>query len=99
MTIRYDPRDLAEIRVYHHDEFLCRAVAPDIAAATISMQDLQAARNERRRELRAHLTARRSLADLLNEPRPAMRGGSREKPAGPPHPAAAVPRLKLCRED
>src|SRR4029077_11664604 len=42
VTIRYDPRDLAEIRVYHHDEFLCRAVAPDIAAATISMQDLQA---------------------------------------------------------
>jgi len=65
VTIRYDPRDLAEIRVYHHDEFLCRAVAP-----AISMQDLQAARNERRRELREHLTARRSLADLLNDPRP-----------------------------
>lgn len=60
MTIRYDPRDLVEIRVYHRDEFLCRAVAPDIAAATISMQDLQAARNERRRELREHLTARRA---------------------------------------
>jgi hypothetical protein len=55
VTIRYDPRDLAEIRIYHRDEFLCRAVAPDIAAATVSMQDLQAARNERRRELRGHL--------------------------------------------
>ncbi|GGM17309.1 hypothetical protein GCM10011594_41710 [Nakamurella endophytica] len=70
VTIRYYSRDLAEIRVYHRDTFLCRAVAPDIAAATISMQDLQTARNERRRELRAHLTARRSLAELLNEPRP-----------------------------
>ena len=25
VTIRYDPRDLAEIRVYHDDEFLCRS--------------------------------------------------------------------------
>src|SRR5207245_2842984 len=28
VTIRYDPRDLAEIRVYEHDRFLCRAVCP-----------------------------------------------------------------------
>ncbi len=26
VTIRYDPRDMAEIRVYHCDAFLCRAV-------------------------------------------------------------------------
>ena len=64
VTIRYDPRDLAEIRVYHRGEYLCRAVAPDIATATVSMKDLQAARNQRRRELRQHLTARR---DLLRE--------------------------------
>lgn len=95
VTIRYDPRDLAEIRVYHRDEFLCRAVAPDIAAATISMQDLQAARNERRRELREHLTARRTLAELLNVPRPATRGPVADTRAAPP----PVPRLKLYRED
>ena len=33
VTVRYDPRDLAEIRVYHRDAFLCRAVSPDIAAS------------------------------------------------------------------
>jgi len=98
VTIRYDPRDLAEIRVYHRDEFLCRAVAPDIAAATISMQDLQAARNERRRELREHLTARRSLAELLNDPRPATPSGSRDTRVAAP-PAAPAPRLKLYAED
>lgn len=43
VTIRYDPRDLAEIRVYHQGDFLCWAVAPEIAAATISMQGLTAA--------------------------------------------------------
>jgi len=26
VTIRYDPRDLAEIRVFHRDRFLCRAI-------------------------------------------------------------------------
>src|SRR5664279_2220102 len=50
VTIRYDPRDLAEIRVYHRDKFLCQAVSPDIAAVTVSLQDLQAARNQRRRD-------------------------------------------------
>ena len=25
VVIRYDPRDMAEIRVYHNDRFLCRA--------------------------------------------------------------------------
>ena len=68
VTVRYDPRDLAEIRVYHHDEFLCRAVSPEIATVTVSMQDLQAARNQRRRELRQQLTARRSLVELLTQP-------------------------------
>jgi hypothetical protein len=29
VTIRYDPRDLAEIRVYHRDGFLCRAVCSE----------------------------------------------------------------------
>lgn len=68
VTIRYDPRDLAEIRVYHHEEFLCRADAPEIASVTVSMQDRAAARNQRRRELRQKLTAPRSLAELLTQP-------------------------------
>lgn len=34
VTIRYDPRDLAEIRVYHHNQFICRAVCPELAGQT-----------------------------------------------------------------
>ncbi len=30
VTIRYDPRDAAELRVYHHDQYLCRAIAPEL---------------------------------------------------------------------
>jgi len=98
VTIRYDPRDLAEIRVYHHDSFLCRAVSPEIASATISVSDLHAARNERRRELRQHLTARRSLVELLTHPSvedPAREGPEQgQSSANPPR-----RRLKLYRED
>ena len=68
VTVRYDPRDLAEIRVFHHGEFLCVAVSPDLAAASISLKDLQTARNRRRRELHRELTSRRSLVDMLTHP-------------------------------
>ncbi|MFD9666585.1 Mu transposase C-terminal domain-containing protein [Rhodococcus sp. NPDC059968] len=65
VTVRYDPRDLAEIRIYYRDQFLCRAVCAELADATISLKDLQRARTQRRRELRGTLTSRRSLADAL----------------------------------
>ncbi len=31
VTIRYDPRDMAEIRVFYHDQFLCSAICPELA--------------------------------------------------------------------
>ena len=101
VTVRYDPRDLAEIRVYHHDEFLCRAVSPEIATVTVSMQDLQAARNQRRRELRQKLTARRSLVELLTQPPKSTAdvthtASEKRTTAGPGRPGT---RLKLYRED
>ncbi len=102
VTVRYDPRDLAEIRVYHRDRFLCRAVSPDIASVTVSLQDLQTARNQRRRELRQQLTARRSLVELLTQPKPESAPGrtTRKKNTTTPGDATrAVTRLKLYRED
>jgi putative transposase len=65
VTIRYDPRDLAEIRVFHHDRFLCRAVCPELSAATIGLKDLVRARNARRRELRTGIGERAKLVELL----------------------------------
>jgi len=65
VTIRYDPRDAAELRVYHHDQYLCRAIAPELAAAAVTLQDLQQARTARRKQLKQQLRARRSLADAL----------------------------------
>ncbi|MCL4771736.1 MAG: DDE-type integrase/transposase/recombinase [Burkholderiaceae bacterium] len=65
VTIRYDPRDLAEIRVFHHDRFLCRAICQELAGTSISLRDIVQARTQRRRELEAGLRARRSVVELL----------------------------------
>ena len=46
ITIKYDPRDLAEIRVYYDDVFLCRAVCQDIAELTIGLKDIKKARKD-----------------------------------------------------
>jgi putative transposase len=102
VTIRYDPRDLAEIRVYHRGKFLCRAVSPEIASVTVSLQDLQTARNQRRRELREQLTARRSLVELLTQPDPSAGRRRRETLTTSPAVGSASKtgtRLKLYRED
>ncbi len=61
VIIRYDPRDMAEIRVYHQDRFLCRAVCQELAGHTISLKDIIQARNHRRRALRQTLTEHEAL--------------------------------------
>nr|WP_176704872.1 Mu transposase C-terminal domain-containing protein [Arthrobacter sp.]AXV46256.1 transposase [Arthrobacter sp.] len=65
VTVRFNPRDVGEIRVYFNDEYLCRAIAPELAADSISLKDLQAARSQQRRNLKQQLRQRRSLADAL----------------------------------
>jgi putative transposase len=65
VTIRYDPRDLAEIRVFHRESFLCRAICPELAGQTIALKEITAARNARRRALRQGLQDRASVVDQL----------------------------------
>jgi putative transposase len=95
VIIRYDPRDLAEIRVFHHGRFLARAICPDLAAVTVSLKDITAARSARRRELRKQIGDRASVVDRLiavhappPRQRPSRRCGSgatgRSNPGGHP---------------
>ena len=94
VTIRYDPRDLAELRVFHKNRFLCRAVCPDLAAEAITLADIQAARTARRRALRRGIDMRaRKLADLLRE--------KRDHRTAPPDPASprTARRLRLYEAD
>jgi putative transposase len=89
VLIRYDPRDLAEIRVYHQERFLCRAICPELAHQTLSLNDIVRARTARRRDLRGQVTQRRSLVDrLLDVHQPP------EQPPPVPRPVPPTPHLK-----
>lgn len=88
VTIRYDPRDVTEICVYDRDIFVCTAIDPAHRSTTVSLKDIQAARNGRRRELRAQINERIALI-------------APHSPAPPP-PNTAVrprPRLRVYEED
>jgi putative transposase len=75
VLIRYDPADLAEIRVYHPDQFLCRAVCQELASHTISLKEIVQARTQRRRQLRQDLHERTKLVEEVLQAHP---------PANPP---------------
>lgn len=48
VLIRYTPNDLAEIRVFYKNQFLCNAISPDISNYEINMDDLIFARNKQK---------------------------------------------------
>ncbi|MDO8473033.1 MAG: Mu transposase C-terminal domain-containing protein [Dehalococcoidia bacterium] len=90
VTIRYDPRDLAEIRVYHQNAFLCRAVCQELAGQIIGLKEIVQARNERRRQLRGQLTEHAAVVAQLLAVHRAQTQSSEPKPAPP----AEASRLK-----
>jgi putative transposase len=63
VLIRYDPADLAEIRVYHQDSYVCRAICQELAGQTISLKEIEKARVERRKEVRAGLSSRAAVVE------------------------------------
>jgi putative transposase len=96
ITIRYDPRDLAEIRVFHREQFLCRAVSEEHAGDVVTLKDIQAARRAHRRALRTTINERVArVVDFLPVHAPS------ELPAAAPPPARARPqtKLRLYQED
>ena len=59
VVLRYDPRDMAEVRLFHRGKFLCRAICPELAGA-----DRRAARHS----AGAGSTAPRSSRDTARPP-------------------------------
>ncbi|WP_231982948.1 Mu transposase C-terminal domain-containing protein [Nocardia sp. 852002-20019_SCH5090214] len=99
VIIRYDPRDLAEIRVFHDEKFLCRAICGELAGRDISLKDITTARNARRRNLNRQLRDRTAVVDqLLAVHQPGYLDPIPEPaPAVPPTPSR--PALKRYREE
>lgn len=58
VTIRYDPRDITEIRVFYKGQFLCKAVSPRHASESFGLKDIQAARRAYRKRLRDQINER-----------------------------------------
>jgi putative transposase len=101
VTLRFDPRDMAEIRVFHQNKFLCRAVCAELAGATVPLREILRARNRQRRELRGVLRDRQTAIDTLLD---LKRGEVTEKEDAPPatyKPAAkrSAPALKRYRNE
>lgn len=94
VAIRYDPRDIAELRVFHHGRFLCRAVDQDHAGRIVSLKDIQTARHAHRRALRTKINQKIArVTDFLPDPPKALVAEAATTPA--PHRS----RLRLYRED
>lgn len=95
VVVRYDPRDISEIRVFHRNQFVCKAVDPDHQNATIGLKEIQAARTAQRRQLRHQINERIAVvANFL----PAAGAPPRDitAPEAPQHRAR---RLKTYEED
>jgi putative transposase len=89
VTIRYDPRDMAEIRVFYRERFLCRAICQELAGREVGLKEIVRARTERRRQLRAALAERDGVVDTflaVHQPDP--------PPDAPEPPAPPASRLK-----
>jgi putative transposase len=94
VVIRYDPRDVAEVRVFYQKRFLCPAVCQELAGVTVPLRDIVSARNRRRRELRQTIQDRQRIVDSLLE---AKRWLAAEARPAEPSPESAPPAPKLKR--
>lgn len=90
VTIRYDPRDLAEIRVFYGNSFLCRAICAEFAGREISLKEVIQARTQQRKRVRQGIKERISAVDQLLAPQPSSLVPLPIEPEVP----NTVPRLK-----
>ncbi len=103
VTIRYDPRDLGEIRVFHRNRFLCRAISREHAGQALTLKDIQAARTAHRRALRGQLDERRAaVSEYLPahpaDPQPSAPSKRQDEPEQQ-RTAQPKPRLHTYLED
>lgn len=95
VTIRYDPRDITEIRVFHRNKFLCNAISQKHAGKTITLKDIQSARNHYRKSLKKKINERIvAVIDYLPE-----NSSSRNSIPHPKQQRKKKPKLKTYYED
>jgi putative transposase len=63
VLIRYDPADMAVVTVFHEDRFLCRAVCQELSGLTVRLKEIEKARSERRKHVKAGLSSRAAVVE------------------------------------
>jgi putative transposase len=63
VTIRFDPRDLAQIHVYANDSLICRADCFELSGKKVSLKEVRQARNHEAKKQRQRLSELRTAAD------------------------------------
>jgi len=98
VLLRYDPRDMAEIRVFFKERFLCRAVCQELAGETVTLREIVGARNRQRRQLQQVIQERQQTVDALIE---ARRWTTTDIPeqAPPKTKLSTTPKLKRYRHE
>lgn len=99
VIVRYDPRDIAEIRLFHHGRFLCRAICPELAGEVVTLGEVAGARNRQRRALRQQLKDRQATVEQLLELRQGSPAPAQEPQPATEPPSPARPKIKLYRND
>jgi putative transposase len=102
VMLRYDPRDVAEVRVFYHDRFLCRAICQELAGAVVPLRDIIRARNRHCRDLRQTLRDRAQVVESLltmhrGHPCAADASTVDETKPGEPGQISPAPTLRLKR--
>lgn len=95
VIIRYDPSDLTSIRVFHQNEYLCQPICHALNHQEVSLKDIQAARNSRKKAVHTEIQNRLSLVDAILQK-------STTKPTpvqNAPKPAKKKRKLKLYDND
>ncbi|MBC1433811.1 DDE-type integrase/transposase/recombinase [Listeria rocourtiae] len=82
VLIRYNPTDLAEIRVFYKNKFLCNAISPTIADYSVDLKDLISARNKRKHILKDELKSPSSVDLLIAEKQKEYQKTEKEKKSG-----------------
>ncbi|WAH36484.1 Mu transposase C-terminal domain-containing protein [Alicyclobacillus dauci] len=82
VVIRYDPRDIAEIRVFHKERFLCNAICAELSGQQIGIKEITRARNQRRKTLSAILRDRASSVESFSPPKAPQSSVNESKPIG-----------------
>jgi len=65
VVIRYVPSDITSIRVFYNEKFLCQPVCSELSNQTVSIKEIQHARNKRRTSLKKKIKEQKSLIDAV----------------------------------